>query len=86
MAKELHYPQEARNLRETGTALVGIEVDESGNLIQLYWANPGEIHRSLIKEAIRVLEKINLDFESAIDFQGNPTKAYFTIPIRFSLS
>lgn len=86
LAKELHYPPEARNLRETGTALVGIEVDENGQLIHLYWANPGEVHPSLIKEAIRVMEKINPDFEPAIDYQGNPTKAFFTIPIRFALS
>jgi len=86
LSKNLNYPQEARNMKETGTVWVGMIVDENGKVLDYYCMNPEYLHPSLISEAIRCMKKINPEFDPGIDHFGNPATAKFRIPIRFKLS
>lgn len=86
LMKNLRYPQEARSKRAEGTVIVALHVTEQGKLEKIEIVNPVGLEKSLIKEVIRVSESYTGQFLPARDLNGNPIKAWLTIPVRFKLS
>lgn len=86
LSQTLQYPSQARSERETGTAIVAIEVNKNGEVINYHCENEDSIHPSLSKEAIRVIKKFDPQFNPAYGIFGEPVAGTFKIPIRFKLS
>lgn len=78
----VHYPPEALELGEQGTAYARFVVDENGKVIDIELQN--RIAPSLKAEALRVLNLIP-DFESPGKAKGEPVKTYYQLPINFKL-
>ena len=86
ISKILAYPSEARAKKETGTAIVAIDVNKNGEVIGYRCDNEDSIHPSLSKEAIRVIKKFDPKFNPAYGVFGEPVPGTFKLPIRFKLS
>jgi TonB family protein len=86
ISKILEYPSEARAKRETGTAIVAIEVNKNGEVVAYHCDNEDSIHPSLSKEAIRVIKKFDPQFNPAYGIFGDHVAGTFKLPIRFKLS
>ncbi|MEB2776427.1 energy transducer TonB [Algoriphagus sp. D3-2-R+10] len=86
LSQILEYPNQARAERETGTAIVAIEVNKNGEVIDYQCVNKDLIHPSFAKEAIRVIKKFDPKFNPAYGIFGEPVAGTFKIPIRFKLS
>lgn len=86
LSQILQYPSQARSERETGTAMVVIEVNKKGEVINYHCENEDSIHSSLYKEAIRVIKKFDPQFIPAYGIFGEKVAGTFKIPIRFKLS
>lgn len=85
LIKNLRYPTQARSLRETGTVMLMLLVDQDSNLVRIEVANPMDIAKSLAEEAVRVAKLYKGKFIAATDMEGNPIEAWLPIPIRFKL-
>jgi TonB family protein len=86
LANNLRYPQKALDLRETGTVILALLINENSEVVKIEVANPEEISKSLAKEAIRVVSVYNGKFVAAKDFNGDSVEAWVYIPVRFKLS
>ncbi|HSF52921.1 MAG TPA: energy transducer TonB [Algoriphagus sp.] len=86
LAKNLKYPQTARNVKAEGTVMVGVLVSELGEVREVELANEVQVHRDLGKEAVRVIKLFKGPFKPALNLEGQPIEAWIYIPIRFKLS
>lgn len=86
LAKNLKYPAQARERKEMGTVLLKLDINETGEVIEISCLNEDELYKPLIKEAIRVVKAFNPTFLAPIDMYGNKTTSIVRVPIRFKLS
>jgi len=84
-AKNLTYPMNARRARITGTVYLALLISENGELLQYEVANSYSIDKSLAEEAVRVIQKYKGPYKPALDANGQPTKTWLYLPVRFSL-
>jgi TonB family protein len=84
ISQNLRYPKEAMN-RYTGIVHVNFEVDPSGNIDNIEVANPDEIHKSLAKEALRLISKYKGGWQPH-QINGEAVTATLTFPIVFQMA
>lgn len=85
LAKNLSYPQSARNNQVEGEIWVGLKIDERGELLESSVVNRANSDPGLVKEVERVLDRYTGGFLPARNLQGGPTTAWMYLPIRFRL-
>ncbi len=85
LIKNLRYPRQARDLKETGTVILAILVNKNSELTGIEVANPLAVSKSLAEEALRVASLYKGKFIAATDLKGNTIDSWLMIPIRFSL-
>lgn len=83
--RELTYPVVARRVGAQGTVLLGLKISSNGTLLEKVVINPNEVHKSLAKEALRVIDLYKDGFVYAVDLQDYPIDAWLFLPVRFVL-
>ncbi|MCC5936151.1 MAG: energy transducer TonB [Lunatimonas sp.] len=86
LAKNLSYPQSARNTRTEGEIWIGLKIDEYGEQVERFIVNRASSDPSLVKEVERILDRYTGGFVPARTIYGNPTAAWMYLPIRFRLA
>ncbi len=85
ISENLHYPEEAKNKRKSGTVWLALHILKSGSLDTIEVANDRQADKILQNEAIALMHKYSGGFRAAVDFDGNPIDKWFYLPIRFEL-
>jgi len=85
LAKNLSYPQSARNTRAEGEIWLGLKIDERGEFLESSVVNRASSDPGLVKEVERVLDRYSGGFLPARNLKGIPTTAWMYLPIRFRL-
>jgi len=84
ISQNLRYPKEAMN-RYSGTVQVSFVVGPSGNIENVEIANAEEVHKSLAKEAKRLIEKYKGGWQPH-SINGEAMAASLTFPIVFQMA
>ncbi|MGY6521708.1 MAG: energy transducer TonB [Mongoliitalea sp.] len=82
---ELTYPVVARRVGAQGIVLLGLKISSNGTLLEKVVMNPNEVHKSLAKEALRIIDLYEDGFIYAVDLQDYPIDAWLYLPVRFVL-
>lgn len=85
IAENLHYPEEAKNKRRSGTVWLALHILKTGELDTMEVANDRQADKILQTEALSLMGKYNGGYRAAVDFDGNPIDKWFYLPIRFEL-
>lgn len=85
IAANLHYPEEAKNKRKSGTVWLALHILESGALDTIEVANDRQADKILQTEALALIGNYEGGYRAAVDFNGNPIDKWFYLPIRFEL-
>lgn len=85
IAENLHYPEEARNKRKSGTVWLGLYILNTGKLDTIEVANDKQADKILQNEALALMQKYDGGYRAALNYNGNPIDKWFYLPIRFEL-
>ncbi|KYP16364.1 TonB family protein [Flavihumibacter sp. CACIAM 22H1] len=81
MQNNLVFPYYSMVNQETGRVLVGLQIDEAGNISKIAVENG--VNTLLDKEAMRIMKKIR--FKSGARYKGQPVRLYYRLYISFYL-
>jgi hypothetical protein len=70
--------------RESGSLMIGIHVDETGNETLIEWLNPGVVSAAMEKNVIGIFESYDFQFAPALDTKGNPTATILRLPVKIN--
>lgn len=83
LAKNLKYPEEARQNEIRGRVNVQFVVEKDGSLSDIIVLRGGELGHGIPEEAIRVISTMP-KWKPATQ-SGKPVRSYFTMPVDFNL-
>ncbi|MBL0911802.1 MAG: energy transducer TonB [Bacteroidia bacterium] len=83
LSKSINYPSDAREKEEQGTVYLEITIDSTGVVTDIRNTDPGKVHPSLEKEALRVVKK--LPRMGPAVHNGKEIAVKYAIPITFNL-
>ncbi len=84
IAKNLQYPEKARENNIQGTVYIQFTIDEKGKMIDIKIARG--VDNILNKEAIRIIKKMAKEKRwKPGEQRGKPVKVKYTVPVKFSL-
>ena len=82
LAKQIHYPEEARSKKIEGTVILTFVVTETGKISEIQLARGFE--KTCDQEAIRVVQSMP-DWKPAVH-NGKKVAMQYTLPIKYKLS
>lgn len=82
----LTYPLAARRVGAQGEVMVGIRINDSGEVIESIILNTKIINPILVKEVERIINKYDKGFVPARDLNGENITAWMYFPIKFVLN
>ena len=85
LATNLNYPTHPTRPKQEGTVYIALLIDKEGEILEKEVANPENIPEVLAREALRVINRYQGGFFSALNTDTQHSTQWTYIPIRFSL-